>query len=256
MAQIIVLGCGFTGSRVASILGRQGHAVRCLHRTDADFTQPTAFPILREIITPGCLLLHSVPSLPDLADAKLISAWGDRPRRVVYLSTTGVYGDQEFVDETSQPQPHTQRALDRLATEQAVQQGPWSSLILRPAAIYGPGRGVHVAMAERCYTLLGDGNNFISRIHVDDLAHITAAAMISDLSGAFPVADDHPCPAAEIAGFVSQLLGLPPAVRAPSDDVPESRRTNRRVDGKAVRRLFGVELQFPSYREGIPACLP
>lgn len=256
MAEIIILGCGFTGSRVASILREQGLAVRCLHRTDADFTQPAAIQILRDIITPGCLVLHSVPSLPGQADAKLIAALGDRPRRVVYLSTTGVYQNQEFVDETTQPQPNTPRGLDRLATEHAVQQGTWSSLILRPAAIYGPGRGVHVAMAERRYTLMGDGSNFISRIHVDDLARITAAALLSDLTGAFPVADDHPCSAAEIAGFVSQYLGLPPAVQAPIEAVPESRRTNRKVDGKAVLRLLGIVLKFPSYRQGIPACQP
>ena len=251
---VIILGCGFTGSRVATLLARRGFPVTGIRRRDIDFTQADAAGALRDILTPGCLVLHSIPSLPSGADAKLVPFLGESPRRVVYLSTTGVYGDQESVDESTQPQPHTQRGMDRLATEQAIRQGPWESLILRPAAIYGPDRGVHVAMAQGRYALMGDGGNFISRIHVDDLAAIAAAAITSELTGAFPVADEHPCSAAEIAAFCSLRFGLPPAECAPLEAIPESRRTNRRVDGRAICRLLGIQLRFPSYRQGIPAC--
>ena len=67
----------------------------------------------------------------------------------------------------------------RVDEENDVLAGPWSSLILRPAAIYGPDRGVHVSLAQGRHRMLGDGSNYISRIHVDDLAAITAAENIN-----------------------------------------------------------------------------
>ena len=233
-------------------LAARGVAVQTTRSADLDATQPGACDRLRRLLSPGCTILHSIPSLPGGADRELIRAFEDQPGRVVYLSTTSVYGDAERVDERTLAQPRSARELARVETERAVQSGPWQSLILRPAAIYGPDRGVHMAMAQGRYTLLSDGSNYISRIHVDDLAAITEAALLSALTGAYPVADQHPCPAREIAEYCAQLLGLPMPVPAGWKDVPESRRANRRVDGSAICRELGVTLRYPSYREGIP----
>jgi nucleoside-diphosphate-sugar epimerase len=189
------------------------------------------------------------------ADRLVLAALRDRAQRVVYLSTTSVYGDTFQVDEHTSPSPRTPSERDRLATEQAVSDGPWSSLILRPAAIYGPGRGVHVAMREGRHKLMGDGSNFISRIHVEDLAAIAEASLPSELEGAYPVADEHPCPAREIAEFCSTLLSVPMPPPAPLENIPATLRTNRRVDGSAIRRALNITLQYPSYREGIPAAI-
>jgi nucleoside-diphosphate-sugar epimerase len=135
-----------------------------------------------------------------------------------------------------------------------VTRRAWSWLILRPAAIYGPDRGVHVAMREGTHRLWGSGENRVSRIHVDDLAAHAEAGLLSELSGAWPVADDEPCRAREIAQFCADLLGvpMPPPSELKGED---TRRADRRVDGRAVRLRLGVELQYPSYRVGIPAAL-
>lgn len=255
MPEYIILGSGFTGSRVAQRLAARGLSVRSIRRAQIDFTEAGALERLADLVTWGCVVLHSIPSLPDGRDAEIAGALGNRPHRVVYLSTTGVYGDAREVDERTPIAPRTPRELARVRTEETVRAGSWSTLILRPAAIYGPGRGVHVAMRERRYTLLGDGSNFISRIYVDDLARLAEAALLSDLTGAYPVADAYPCPSREIAEYCARLLGVGPPFSAEVGDVPESRRTNRRVDGSAICRLLGMELQYPSYREGIPAAL-
>jgi nucleoside-diphosphate-sugar epimerase len=105
------------------------------------------------------------------------------------------------------------------------------------------------------FRLAGEGLNFVSRIHVDDLAAITVAALLSDVTGAYPVADDHPCTSLEIAGYCSELLDLPMPAAAVSESLHETRRADRRVDGRAIRRLLGVSLHYPSYREGIPASI-
>lgn len=246
MSKVLILGAGYTGGRVAGLLA--GHDVRALHRTDIDFTAADAVARLREIAPVGCLVLHSIPSLPDGEDRTVLAGLEGRAQRVVYLSTTGVYGDAEIVDETTPIAPRNPREQARADTEAAVLQGPWESLVLRPAAIYGLGRGVHVSMAQGKYTLMGDGGNFISRIHVDDLARIAAAAIESDLTGAYPVADEHPCTSREIADYCSQHFGLAPAVSVDVNAVPPTRRNNRQVDGRAIVRLLGLQLAYPSYR--------
>jgi nucleoside-diphosphate-sugar epimerase len=190
---------------------------------------------------------------------RLLDALGRKPERVVYLSTTGVYGSQIEIDESSLPAPRGPRERLRVEAEQAVQAGPWlgrgTSMVLRPAAIYGPGRGVHESMRRGTFRLPGDGTRFISRIHVEDLAALSIAALLSGHAGAWPVADEEPCGSLEICRFVSRLTGLPMPQPAPPDSVGATLRNNRKVDGRAVLRLLGVRLRYASYRTGIPACL-
>ena len=198
------------------------------------------------VIEPGCLVLHSIPpeGAPDV-----VALLGDAPARVVYLSTTGVYGATHMVDETSPVDWSSERARVRLEAERTISSGPWSTLVLRPAAIYGPGRGVQESVRRGTYP---PGENFISRIHVDDLAAHVEAALLSDLTGAYPVADEEPCTSREIAEFCSKLLG----VALPDGPVATPRIFgDRKVDGAAIRRLLGVTLRYPSYRVGIPASI-
>lgn len=251
MNTIVILGAGYTGSRVAARLRQVGREVIALRSRDLDFTDTFAVQTLRALLPDGCAVLHSVPSLPHAADQALLAALPGKASRVVYLSTTGVYGEAELVDASTPVAPRTEREAARVATEAAVAQGPWSSLILRPAAIYGPDRGVHVAMRQGRYTMIGDGSNYISRIHVDDLAAIATAALLSELEGAYPVADEYPCPSREIADYCAQVFSLPPPQSAPVSDVPVSRRNNRRVDGRAILEKLGVTLRYPSYLDAL-----
>lgn len=253
MPEFLILGSGFTGSRVARILRAQGESVHEFHRTDIDFTQANAAEQLRARVTPGCRVLHSVPSLPNDADRTLVQALAPGAARVVYLSTTGVYGDAEGVDEHTPIAPRNEREAARARTEAAVLEGPWSALVLRPAAIYGPGRGVHVSMAQGKYALLGDGSNYISRIHVEDLARVAAKALLGSLEGAYPVADQYPCTSREMAEYCALKFGLPMPVSETEANVPATRRNNRRVDGRAIFRLLDCALLYPSYLEGLNA---
>jgi len=228
--KLLILGCGFTGKRVA----RRFAEVVETHRD-------TPLDEIRKHATPGVLVLHSTP---PQGSAGLLEALGDAPSRVVYLSTTGVYGTAQVVDETT-PADLTH---ERIAEERRVASGPWSSLILRPAGIYGPGRGIHerVRRGEACEM----SDSIISRIHVEDLATHVEAALLSDITGAWPVADEEPCTSREIAEYCARLLNCP---------LPPPRElrvhSNRRVDGSAIRRALGITLQYPSYRVGIPASL-
>lgn len=216
--------------------------------------------VLPLAIPHGAIVLHSIPSFetasgPIDRTAEILAALSPGPQRVVYLSTTGVYGRTRDVDETTPPDPVLPRENLRLAAEAAVTAGAWSSMVLRPAAIYGPGRGIHVSIARGDYRLPGDGANFVSRIHVDDLAAHCEAALMADLRGAWPVADEHPCTSREIAEYCAMLLGVPMPPSVPLEQLHHTRRANRRVDGSAVRSILGITLLYPSYRDGVPASL-
>lgn len=241
---VIILGCGFTGERVARRMLARGARVIATSREPARLASLGVEAMRVEDVTrvPDSLILHSIPEgSPDLHPLS--------PARVVYLSTTGVYGSAKVVDETTPVDELSDRARARLAVERKIAAGPWSTLILRPAAIYGPGRGVHISVKQGTYP---PGENFISRIHVDDLAAHAEAALLSDLTGAYPVADEEPCTSREIAEFCAQLTG----VELPKGPVPTPRVFgDRRVDGSAIRKMLGVRLRYPSYRTGIPAAI-
>jgi hypothetical protein len=95
----------------------------------------------------------------------------------------------------------------------------------------------------------------VSRIHAEDLAALAEAALLGDLRGAWPVADLEPARSRDIAAFCADLLGVPLPPAAAAEELSETRRANRRVDGRAVCRELGVRLRFPSYREGIAQAL-
>ena len=217
-----------------------------------DLNEPASVERLLARLEPGCRILYSIPPVPDAPPLwPLIETVAGR---VVYLSTTGIYGAQHDVNEFTEPAPRTERERLRAAEEAEVMRRGWSWLILRPAAIYGPDRGVHIAMRNGTHRLWGQGENFVSRIHADDLAAHAEAGLLGELTGAWPVADDEPCTAREIAEFCAGLhhLPMPPREELKGDD---TRRADRRVDGRAIRRRLGIELQYPNYRVGIPATL-
>lgn len=240
---------------------QRGHRVICTarelrplpgaERVELDISAPYSL----EFVPEGSLVLHSIPPLEEDNPIALVHALGDRPARMVYLSTTGVYGRQKEVTAATLPEPWHFRDEQRMAAEAAIAAGPWSSMVLRPAAIYGPGRGIHVSMAEGRFRLVDGGDNFVSRIHVDDLAAHAEAALLSEAIGAWPVADEEPCTSLEIAAFCAELLGVPMPAKIPGEEAHHTRRADRRVDGQEVRALLGISLQYPSFRTGIPSSL-
>ncbi len=256
----LILGCGYTGRRVARLLARRGDEVWVTSRHPESLRVEGAKTIpLQALHTLGAGLhvLHSVPLADGPSDPTpaLLALLPAAVARIVYLSSTGVYGRLRSVDEHTPPAPGTPQAHLRLAAERHVQAGPWSSMVLRPAAIYGPGRGAQVSIPGGRFRLLGEGRNFVSRIHVDDLAAVAEAALRSSEGGAWPVADAEPAHSRDVAEFVCSLLGCPMPQSAAAGQLHRTRRADRQVQGLAVFRLLGLELNYPSFRLGIPASL-
>jgi nucleoside-diphosphate-sugar epimerase len=250
---VLILGCGYTGRRVAKRFLARGARVTATTRNPqklanlgAEIIDSDDYPAH---VRPDMLVLHSIP--PG-GPAGLLDALRHKARRLVYLSSTAVYGAATIVNETTAVDSSTERSRARLEVEREVVQGPWSSLILRPAGIYGPGRGVQESLRRGEHSL---SSGFVSRIHVDDLAAHADAALLSDVTGAYPVADEEPCTSRDIAQFCAQLLNLPLGDGTGHAARPPRYSSNRRVDGSAIRRLLGLTLTYPSYRVGVPAAL-
>ncbi len=272
---VLILGCGYTGRRVARRFLGRGVPVLATTRDPRkleeiaalggvvlrlDVFEPETLRRLRQAVAEPVRVLHSIPVVdgpegPLDPTPRLLEALSGRIRRLVYLSTTGVYGAARVVDETTPVAPLGGRERLRVEAEQAVLGGDWPALVLRPAAIYGPGRGVHESIRLGRYRLAGDGANFVSRIHVDDLAAICQAALASEITGAYPVADEEPCSSRLMAAFCASLLGLPLPEPADPAALHRTRQVDRRVDGRAILRLLSLTLRYPSYRTGVPAAL-
>jgi nucleoside-diphosphate-sugar epimerase len=258
MADFLILGAGFTAGRVARRLSEAGADVVVTNRRPSEIPGARCLALdvetgaglteLGPLLSKGTVILHSIPQFAGTPE--LVAFLRPfRPRRIVYLSTTGVYGAADLVDARTAPRPDTDAHRRRIETETALADGPWSAMVLRPAGIYGPGRGVHWSVRRNTFRP-PSGGGVVSRIHVDDLAEHAVSAMRGDAVGAFPVADEAPCPSVEVAKWTCAYLGIPFV----PGEAAEPRR-GRSVDGSAVRALLGLTLRYPSYREGVPACL-
>jgi nucleoside-diphosphate-sugar epimerase len=255
---VVIFGLGFTGRRVALRLLGQGVRVVAGVRDPERFgdlisagLEAVSLNLDAKAFPSGAALLHSIPPLPPQENAALRSRIEKiKPSRVVYLSTTGVYGDQTDVSETSPVDGGDPRALARIDEERWIASHTWSTLILRAAAIYGPGRGVHKSLREGRVPR-SSASGVVSRIHVDDLAALAEAGLFSDLTGAWPVADDHPCPTAEIAAWFALQFHAGAADAVSTEFAVQGRRVN----GLAVRKKLGINIRFPSWHTGLPASI-
>ncbi|MDX1710792.1 MAG: SDR family oxidoreductase [Rhodovibrionaceae bacterium] len=183
-----------------------------------------------------------------------------------YLCTTGVYGDRggEWVDESAEPRPSSARGRRRVAGERA-----WMELkdradtpvhIFRLAGIYGPGRSAVDQVKAGTARRIDKPGQVFSRIHVEDIANVLEASMARPNPGAvYNVCDDEPAPAEQVTAYAAELLGLEPPPLVPIDQAelsPMARSfyaDNRRVSNRRIREELGVELFFPTYREGLRA---
>lgn len=265
----VIIGCGYTGRRTAGLLLGRGWSVTATTRDPdglADLRGRGA-KVLRfdastrlrlRVSADAASVLLSIPTLRhngllDEPTPRIIAALDGSPEHLVYLSTTGVYGATRIVDETTPPAPVSQRQRLRLLAEQAVRSQVAPSLVLRPAAIYGPGRGVHSAMQAGRFRISQGRSRYVSRIHVDDLAEVVASAMEQGVEGVYPVADRLAASSRDVAMFCERLLGLKMPPTVPDEALSATRRADRRVDGTAVLDRLGLRLRYSTYREGIPA---
>lgn len=181
-----------------------------------------------------------------------------------YLSTVGVYGDHdgEWVDEASELRPCSERSRKRVAAERA-----WLALgedyskpvmLFRLSGIYGPGRGpLEKVRSGQARRIVKPGQVF-NRIHVEDIANALEASVQRPRGGAiYNVTDDEPAPPQDVVACCCELLGveLPPEIPFEDADLTPMGRSfygeNKRVSNTRIKEELGVELAYPTFREGM-----
>lgn len=217
-----------------------------------------------ERIREADILLVSIPPGPvgDPAIAAFADALATSRRKIVYLSTIGVYGDHAgaWVDESTPPQAALERTRMRLAAEQAWMDATGGdAAILRLAGIYGPGRNALATLrAGTARRIIKPGQVF-NRIHVDDIASAIMAAVHHQNGGTWNVCDDEPAPPQDVIAFAAQLIGIapPPEESFATAEMSAMARSfyasSARVSNAKLKRELGVTLAYPTYRHGLDA---
>ena len=225
---------------------------------------------VRDLLAGTTHLLVSIP--PDLEGDAVLRDFADDIAAapdlawIGYLSTVGVYGDAKgaWVDETSPVRPLTERSLRRAEAEQA-----WLGFgaragrrveVFRLSGIYGPGRSVIDTLRSGTARRIAKPGQVFNRIHVDDIARVLAAAIDTDTGRPiFNISDDEPAPPEDAVAYAAELLGLPiPPIVAFEEAGLSGMAASfwsecKRVSNRRIRRELGVELLYPTFREGLRA---
>jgi nucleoside-diphosphate-sugar epimerase len=284
---VVIIGCGDVGLRAARLLMGSGRPVLAVvrraeraaelaregipvHRADLDDPgQVAGLPLAGATVI--YLAQPPQPGVTDPRMAHFLAACANQPpERIVYVSTTGVYGDQRGgeVTEDTPTQPQTDRARRRMDAEMQLRafmaEHDTTVVILRVPGIYGPGRlpleriraGTPVICAEEA----PPGN----RIHADDLAQLCVAALDRAHPGdVFNVGDAEHASMTAFIYTVADLAGLPrppcvPMAEADRHISPAMMsfiRESRIVRAERGLGALGVTLRYPDIESGIRAAL-
>ena len=189
------------------------------------------------------------------------------PRRLVYLSTSGVYGDcaGAWIDESRAPRPQTDRARRRLDAEEAVSE--WGArskveiVILRVPGIYASDRLPLERLARGTPAILPEEDVYTNHIHADDLASILVAALESDAAGGvYNASDDGPMKMGDFFDLVADRSGhaRPPRVSRReaagllSPELLSFMGESQRLSNRRMKAELGVRLNYPTVAEGVP----
>jgi nucleoside-diphosphate-sugar epimerase len=253
MSRLLVLGPGYTASRLIAAAEASGWQTRALRR-DA-----TADPA--RVADAIAWSTHILSSVPPGADADPIlaahgSALASSGRVIAYLSSTGVYGDSggAWVDESAATAPG--RVPAREAADRGWQALP-GSLVFRLPGIYGPGRSPIDRVADGTAYRVDLPGQMFSRIHVDDIVSALLLALDGGPPGVYNIADDHPAPQSDVVAFAARLIGRDPPPIVALESLSATARgfyaANRRIANGRAKRLLDWQPRYPDYRAGLRA---
>lgn len=285
--ETFIIGCGTIGKLVARLAMEKGWGVSALTRSSenaASLEDLGIQPVQGNLDEPESLknlpLKNAVvfyfapPPGGGVTDPRVRSFCesarpGEGPARVVYISTSGVYGDCGDIPVTEETpvNPQTPRARRRHDAETAFlafgRERNVPVIILRVTGIYGPGRLPYSQILQGVPVLEESIAPITNRIHSFDLARICmAAAEKGEAGDIFNISDGHPSTMTSYFNAVADVLGLP---RPPQVSLEEARRVmpplmlsyfseSRRMDNSKMLSKLGIELLYPTLEEGLKAC--
>ncbi|NLY02970.1 MAG: SDR family oxidoreductase [Rhodopirellula sp.] len=278
----LIFGCGYLGMRAARRwLAEPGEvfAVTRSSRRAAELESEGIVPILADVTRPDSLVgfpsadtvLYSIgydprgeASREEVYVGGLQAALAALPPeigRLLYVSSTGVYGDSDGrpVDEDSPCRPNRESGRAILAAEQFLRQHPFSrrAIVLRLAGMYGPQRIPRIADLRAGRPLNVPEGAHLNLIHVDDaVAAILAAESRADPPAVYNICDGQPCSRRVFYRCLAGLLGQPePQFVELSREEAASQRAgaDKQVLNARMVADLGISLGYPSFREGLAA---
>ena len=287
MSHVLIIGGGDIGRRVAQLCQQQGQKVSALCHRPAGCEQLQALGItpiagdlddsdsLNTLPADHALLYYFAPP-PDHGQSdtrvrNFLHALGEQaPARLVYISTTAVYGDCQgaWVTEQTPVKLHTDRARRRRDAEQQLlafgERRAVPVVILRVGGIYGPGRFPGDAVRRQRPIVREEEAPYSNRIHADDLAQVCLAAMGRGRAGSiYNAVDGEQSTMSRYFKAVAERLGLPPppeiswqeAQTVLSPGMLTYLRESRRIDNRKMLTELGVVLRYPTLEQGLLHCL-
>lgn len=284
-----IIGCGDIGQRVARLYQKEGIQTRATvqskeslalceqQRIEAiqlnlDDHKTTATMLSTHPLGQTNLFYFIPPPKTGHTDSRLqylletLTQQKQFPKRMVLISTTGVYGDCNgaWVDETSATHPTVDRAKRRLDAEQRLiqwckqQQVEW--VILRVPGIYALDRLPIARLKQKHPILEQSAAPFTNRIHADDLAMICQIAMQQSASGeTYNACDSQPSTMTDYFNAVADYAELerPPQVswevaeQTMSSGMLSYLKESRRIHNKKLLQTLGIKLRYPTLADAL-----
>lgn len=280
----LIVGCGYLGARVAEKWRAAGEAVWAVTRSESrakDLAAAGYTPLVADVLEPASLdclpkvgtVLYAVgfdrTAGRDIHDVYanglaniLVALAHSPPRRLIYISSTGVYGDAPgHVDEDTPGRPQTAGGAACLAAEERLLASPMAAraVVLRLAGMYGPARVPRRESLLAGEPIPASPDACVHLIHVEDAASavLAAEAFIDEHPERLPrtivVADGRPVVRGEFYAELARLSGAPaPRFVAPSQP-PRRGGADRRISNARMLADLRFDLRYPSYREGLAA---
>jgi nucleoside-diphosphate-sugar epimerase len=287
----VVLGCGYLGLRlIRALIARDVRVTAATPRPEliADVRAAGANPMRADALEPSSLrpLAELGPDVvfdlmrPQQLGPDRYTTWGTRnlaqgfadtpPGALVYLSSTSVYDTRlsGWIDERSEAHPASAFGGARLEAEriylETMRTHGLPVRICRAPTVYGPFRTLRARLESGAYSRVDDDEQWVSRIHVDDLVTGLIAAWERGRSGeVYLLCDDEPVTGRRYAELTADLLSLPLPPPLPREDIRqelggagfERRAALGRCCNRRMREELGVQLLYPSVSQGVPASL-
>jgi nucleoside-diphosphate-sugar epimerase len=274
---VLILGCGYTGIRLAvwlrqqcipvSVTTRMGQSIPNLDVSVFAFQYgEVSYPLCTEALDGITHVLTTIApdnqGIDPVAASLMPSLLPIGLQWFGYLSTTGVYGDTQgdWVDEASPLQPNNLRSHHRVNIEDTFLKSSLPTHIFRLPGIYGPGRSIFDRLREGTAHHIQKPGHVFSRIHVDDIVQALWCSMKTPNPGSvYNVADDEPTEPSTLILEGSRLMGITPPPAQAYERVQLSPMAAsfwnecRRVRNRKIKQEIGVNLFYPTYREGLRA---
>jgi nucleoside-diphosphate-sugar epimerase len=278
----LIFGCGYLGQRVADRWLRAGDTVYALTRSAARAQSLQAAglrPLVGEILQPETL--RDLPAAETVLFAvgyergargsmrevyvdglrHVLQALPPGTGRLIYVSSTGVYGQEDgsWVDEGSPCVPARAGGAACWEAERLLLASSWAeqAVVLRMSGMYGPGRIPRRRELEAGRPLAAPSAGFLNLVHVADAARaVLAVEQDAPLPQVYCVSDGQPVVRGEYYRYLAELLGAPaPIFTEPPTDSPAALRAgaSKRVSSERFRQRFAFRFEYPTYREGLAA---